>query len=686
MATRQHEPVTYDRHKGFWSRGANYNCPQGYYPACTNSVFPSPTEIEQRPGIREFLDTASLPGVVRRFWTYRPNPITVFYLILDRTNGKLYKHTDLVTPILTVAGMVDVSINVVFGRCYITPHDLSFGIINEFLYVWDGVAVTARKAAGVRPQNATPIAVVDTLAGKIEIGDHIFGVVYETDTGFITQPGPYNGTTPNYTLWAAPTGTGTGFTPNRNASLSSIPVGPAGTLKKHIVATKVIFNFNGNPEGSEFFFVPNGDMLNAVTTKVVDFFDSDLIRSADYLFDQMPEIPAGVALSNYNGRQVIAGPSGWTMANNVVVNGRQAWFSRANDPESFDAVGNPVQNDDTSGGGFKNGAALRDAFFLFCEGRTYQTRDNGLTPSEWPLDLVDGGYGAFPNTVAPVATVKGGQIDYLVIGNRSGCFAFNGAFQQPALSYVIEKYWNDVTIDDSFGVAVVRTLTMVIDPDDRILYITSNDLDRSILTMDFKDGVSADTVKWSPWLIQRNINGTNSVNITHVICDVRPSTQRQVPMFMFSTNGLGGSNRIGFLNPTATSDLIGTAAGVNEASVIKVRWKFAYTPQNRDSSIQHSAGIRYYAALILGGALLQPIYINVYDIRDGNLIPNNVTSINIGAALVSQWQSLNVKAERFSVELNYDPPGAFSNFERFRLHNLVIFMKDSDGSLPMQGV
>lgn len=696
MSVRDHDPTVYERFNGLWSRGANYNCPLNYDITCNNTVFPSPGEKEQRSGFTQFIDISSMAGPnpsVQRFWIYRVNPTTVFYLFLDLTNGRIYQHNNLAVPILTVAGMIDFSINIMFGRCYITPHDLSFGIINEFVYVWDGntPATAARKAAGVRPNNATPIAITDTAAGKIEIGDHVFGVVYETTSGFITAPGPYNGAAPNYTLWAAPPGTGTGFLPNRNASLTAIPLGPAGTSKRHIVATKVIFNYNGNPEASEFFFVPNGNIDDNLTTvKVVDFFDSDLIKSADYLFDQMPELPAVVSFSTFNLRQILIGPNNWTMANGTKVNGRQALVSKSADPESFDAIGGTIQNDDTSGGGFKNGAQLRDGFFLFCEGRIYQTRDNGLTPSQWPLDLVDAGHGGFCNTVAPVATVKGGQIDYLIVGDRVGCYAFNGAVQLPLLSYPIEKYWDEVTIASAiFGTAIVRTLNLVIDPDDQILYIGGNDLGRSLLTMDFKDGLSASTVKWSPWnIVTRPDNGGFVYSISQVVVDIRPSTQRQVPMIMTSFGGVAGlgASRVNFLNPTGTQDTYGTGAGTNGTAYIRTRWRFAFTPTDPDVSQFHYGGLRYYATIIEGGVLNQPIFINAYDLRDNPLITLDTLSINIGASLASQWQSLNLKGERISLELNYNPGAGFSTAERFRLQKLTVFSKVTAGSLPMQGI
>ncbi len=118
--------------------------------------------------------------------------------------------------------------------------------------------------------------------GNVEAGIHIFGVVYETDTGYLSSIGP--DTLP---FVNAPGGF--------SVDLANIPVSPSVFVtKRHLVATVSIDPtlYTGNTLGYQFFFIPDGVIPNnTATTATVSFFDAELIDDASHLFDNFSSIP-----------------------------------------------------------------------------------------------------------------------------------------------------------------------------------------------------------------------------------------------------------------------------------------------------------------------------------------------------------------------------------------------------------
>src|SRR5690606_5676024 len=111
--------------------------------------------------------------------------------------------------------------------------------------------------------------------------------------------------------------------------LTGIAAGPTGTVARRILVTKAIPTYDGNQFGYEFFFLPNGRIGDNTTTELldIDYFDVDLINSADYLFYNRSTIECGLGIAIYNNRAVLWGVPGFE---------HYAFISKPIEIESFD--------------------------------------------------------------------------------------------------------------------------------------------------------------------------------------------------------------------------------------------------------------------------------------------------------------------------------------------------------------
>src|SRR5918996_4147747 len=181
---RDHEPIIIDKFNGLWNRGENEVVPQDHFTDCNNIDF-----IEGGIKTRDGLDTYRGAANVVRIYNYttQDGPTLLFLT----GNGEIYHSiSPSVThgPILTIEEMTDFGFVAFAGRAYITPCNGITGLEDEFVYVYKGDGTVARKAAGGGPISAP--TVTDSGSGNIEAGYHVFGVAFETDTGFITKVSP----------------------------------------------------------------------------------------------------------------------------------------------------------------------------------------------------------------------------------------------------------------------------------------------------------------------------------------------------------------------------------------------------------------------------------------------------------------------------------------------------------------
>jgi hypothetical protein len=480
---RGHSPIKIEEFKGLWVRGGAETVPMDHFVDCQNIQFQE-SGFRTREGIGQYAVTGavSFPNVVRMYTFVRGGVQSI--LVLD-TSGNLFD-TGSPTPttaILSIPAMVDFAFQGVAQRAYISPNDGNLGLQNEFLYVYNGDGSPCRKAAGAGPTTASTLA--NGAAGHVETGIHIFGVVYETDTGFLTRISPL----------AQITATGT-----QQVDLTNVPISPdTFVIKRHVVASKLIdpVFFTGNLEGYQLFFVPGAIIPDNVTTTIsVDFYDADLLEDASHLLDAYEEIPAGVFVDTYHERLLVGGLYG--VATTVVTTDESVkWatclVSSPGEPEAISQVDGLIVAP-LDGNPLTNAQEYRDVLYIFKSTRTYAYNDNGDVPSSWPLTIIDQGVGASIHGVANVLDSGGVNVEYLLIVDFSGVMIFNGAYQRPELSYKIKDYW--MALDRNF----FKEIQIMNDSISQKMYITlpSN----YILHGDYNNGLDPMNIKWCPWLFE----------------------------------------------------------------------------------------------------------------------------------------------------------------------------------------
>lgn len=454
------------RFNGLYSTGTeDVTVPPDHAVECINCVF-APKQVGTRSG----LSTTLSLGFTGARKVFQGTPGNLFFLVLNKT-GSIY--IDGTTLLLAVSGMNDFGALNMYERVYISPHGGYSPIANQYVRVWDGS--TIRLAAGYAPTAASPMTYDTVNAGRVEKGIHKFAVSYETDSGFITPPGPKIATVFTPTSVDCPG--------EKRVNLYDVPIGPSGTVARHIFATKA------NEE--EYFFVPDGKIWgNSSTTHNVDFYDNELIASADHLFDLLEVIPAGLGLAKYRGRMVLWGFSG-----------DQVYVSRIGEPEAFSTVDGilhvPTESD---GNNVKAVVTLRDVLYLFKFTGIYVTEDNSAEPSTWGVIRAEGGVGSYANGIASIVAAQAGldTEDLLVFASKAGLFVFDGMVRRPELSWKVSELWKSFNPDYFYKVTVTHDVW------NKMVYIvaptgtsTENNL---VLMVDYSDGWEAMQLKWSTWV------------------------------------------------------------------------------------------------------------------------------------------------------------------------------------------
>jgi hypothetical protein len=411
---------------------------------------------------------------------------TLLVLVANGANGEIYHVVDETTmfgPILTIAGMTDFGFAPYNGRAYITPFFTELigglnrerGLQNEFLYVYKGDGTAARKAGGNPP--SSNITVTNGAAGHTDAGVHIFGYVYETDTGYLTAPG--------------------GLVAHTTAALQEVDFtnvansAQAFVVKKHIVASKVIQNYNGDVNGYTLYFIPGATIPNNVTTNLdnISFFDADLLLDASHLADNFAEIKAGVGLCIYHNRMCL-----WTEYDNISL----IRVSAVGEPEAFNQIdgfclfppdGNPITNC----------AELRDVLYSMKRAKTVAFTDNGGAPSSWPLTAVDNAMGCGVHGIASVIDSGSSNVDFLMVCTYTGITLFNGRYILPELSWKIWNLWQNQTFKTDN-----RRIQIVNDSTQQLIYCVMTD--RQLLYADYANGLDPKKIRWSPYTFDAFVN------------------------------------------------------------------------------------------------------------------------------------------------------------------------------------
>lgn len=416
----------------------------------------------------------------------------VSFLVLGY-DGKVWRDTNTVTPIYTATAGTDMCVFVHGNRIYFSVSPTA-GTAAIFIYDCDtGAAV--RAAAGLKPAGTFTVATSAT-AGHVEVGQHIYAVAYETSTGFITKPNLYVSLT---------------NVAGRKVDMNPIPTGPAGTVARHILMSRVLKNWDGNLQNPELFFavrIGDNTTTNQSGANGLDKYDSELVSSADYLKDVTEELIRANAMCLHRGRFINVGGS----------SAAPVRISQPGDLETFLATEGYLKAYPLEGiFATKNCADLNGVLYIFRPNATFATQDTGESPTRWPVTKVHSSLGASNMGVATVSDGSGSQGKHIFVLNRSGIYYFDGAYQEPVLTLKVGGLWVDQIIalneaqPEDFG-----NWSMVVDEGRKLLYAFVgrgpstggpsghfNDPDNfastQLLVGDYGRGLSYDKIRWYAW-------------------------------------------------------------------------------------------------------------------------------------------------------------------------------------------
>lgn len=483
ISKRDHSAIIIDECLGLHSRDDRMVPPDGYLSQAENVVYGRSVGVSPAPvlpsktrmvGIREdFNAYVTLSNACNdRFYIYEKS--TGDRIIYIDGSGNIRDHTSGVT-ILTVSAGSKFSGLTLNDRFYFTIGE-GTGNSGEFIYLYDpSLSSTARKIAGTKPGAGLAAAVSGT-NGVIEPGQHVYAVSFITNTGHITPPG-------SHVILTSPSGT------RKKTSLTGIPTGASYVTKRRIWMSQVVRQYDGNITAVPLFFV--GDVNdNSTTTATVDAYDSQLISSADPYLDTLEEVPSGAWLNIFDGRLVSCGES--AAPNGIRVSNR-------NEPESFNSVNGFRDIDKFNGGPIRTTRSLKGNLYCWKSNRTYVVFPISEFPSEWKWDIVDTSIGAETRGVSEINNNSNPVFDSLLVAHVSGLYIFNGSYvdQNKPLSHNIEFIWRFMMEEDG-NAGVVRAVA--VDPSNFRVYvlIVGGDFTR-IMFMDFLNGLTFNTVKWSVW-------------------------------------------------------------------------------------------------------------------------------------------------------------------------------------------
>src|SRR6185295_1923121 len=495
---RDHQPITIDEFNGLWNRGDADNTPLDHFQDCNNVKYKGSSSFSTRDGIGISQDVAvPLSNVIRiyNYPTYYGN--TLIVLVINEAGvGEIHHVVNATTtygPLLSIDGMTDFAFVPYAGRGYISPFgtfnvgglNIEKGLEGEFLYVYAGSGNPARKAAGSPLSGSLTIA--NGSAGFTDPGFHIFAFVAETISGYLTAPGA---------MKSFPT-----------SALSSVSFGNVPTsgnpiiTKRHLVATKVITNFNGDLSGYQFFFVPNATINNDTDTFLnnISFFDADLLDDASHLIDNYASIPAGAALTIYHDRLCL-----FTTFDDISI----GLVSAIGEPEAIDQISGIIAVP-PDGNPITNGQELRDLLYVTKRSRTVSFIDNNDDPSTWPIVTVDTALGTSVHGIATVLDSGGSSVDYLIVCTYQGITLFNGRFVIPELSLKIEDFWRSLDRNEFRHIQIVNA------PIQKEIYVVLPN--GNVLAGNYANGFDPKKIRWGPWSYGININTVAIHNIDEII-------------------------------------------------------------------------------------------------------------------------------------------------------------------------
>lgn len=478
------------------------NLPEGYVRQQQNTIF-TQGGFQNRPPVR-----------------YRYNlggTITDLLLVAEGNVLILRVNDAYIAAILIKANYSFTTVGVATRKFGTTGYDTLISSNSESPYFVNSATGANRAVAGAAP--ATAPAAANGAAGKVEAGLHLITVAYETDSGFITK---YRLPATQYTAPGA-----------LKINLTAIPVGPAGTIARNILATKVIHQFNGDTAAYEEFFVPGGRLADNVTTILtIDFYDTELVSSADYLNDLEASLTGYVYLTTYNNMAVY-------VINNSTIPGATI-LSLPGSFESISLVDGVIS--DISAKDTVTAFVYQGALYLIsASGAVNAYRDNGGPPNTWKATPIATGITPLssvstsilnPPTIATIPSIWGAASNSttdaklvengILISVREGIYLFQGSFSVKPLTWNIDGLWKSLVLS-SIDAISSNPFKVVVDPNKKVFYVAPlgtlnvglptlyppDYYKNAILVCDYSEGLSWDTVKWSIWKFPFTIGSIN---------------------------------------------------------------------------------------------------------------------------------------------------------------------------------
>lgn len=447
--------------KGLYKRGIPDETPIDHAICCENNNFHEKGQWSTRSGAGVSM---ALNHSTIRFFLANTNG-TAHLLTLDAF-GNIYADSGG-SPIWSDANIIDFSALNLFNRVYIYP--VTSGAA-AFMLVWDGTN-PVRLAAGIAP--TTGVTANDGAAGWVDPGVHLFGVSFVTNTGFITRPGAEVAGVFTPTSYTAPGA--------KKVNLSGIPIGGADVVARIITVTKA--------NETLYFFAPGGLINDNVSTTVtLNFYDTDLLISADYLFDLFDKIPAATiagALYTFHSRLFAAPGQNF------------CYVSRPSDAESIDQVDGLITLFNPAYNTIRAFCQLYDTLYLVKGTGISSTFDNADVPSTWVVTDVDGTHGGFQNAIATVSVTSPalGENEMFLTCDLGGIFIFNGAMNVIPLTWKIDDIWQLLTP------SALYNITIMLDPFKQIFYVLlpvqGSSLANLLLVGDYTDGLTPMDIKWT---------------------------------------------------------------------------------------------------------------------------------------------------------------------------------------------
>lgn len=625
-----HDPIAIKGFRGLYLRGEGETCPADRLLECQNFIF--------RPGTirtRESLTRSVAPVAAyldRKFFTYSNGTTGMLY---STVGNKLYVEGQ-------VLPLVDTSATILWSKFQIVQPDKSNVVYILFesdsagnrLYIWKPGTTTARPAGAVAPLGIGAMPVANGAAGPIvpEAGWYVFGVVYETDTGFYTKigPTPDDGVTLHLSVFQA--------SGAHAITITGIPTGPAGTVYRHIVVSRVASAYNGNPKAHELFFISDNKGRipdNVTTTKTfTDLFSQDLVRSADYLFDRISAPPAGTGLTLIGKRLIIFGE---------ISDKRNILVSNLSDYEGFDNIDGKIVTPNIDRViGIEE---LRGTIYVFKSSSTFAYQDEGEFPAEWPFVLVDDARS--PSRLVKLKENSSGIDDRILVIADGRLTEFNGTYGEE-LSYSIPSLLKEA---DS-------TKIFYVNPRHRYILIGLTTSAKFIFG-DFSEGLSAETIKWST-LDYANVSVNAGILLgTYAPVDPTGYVEFVYPAMIFRTTIVESS--LGFDNGKLLID-----PDIAIPQVIK----FPYI--GTDDRINHYLGITVNAKHGFGSlGSYSVLQIKAYGKDDVKFITPRSLSISSGKTFTRLFNFVN---EKCSIRLEMNAVGDNIELREITLHQKILWL------------